>query len=489
MKSSQDSWLSSELKGHAFDDFLNPPGWGTAKSRKGLDLSTKFSQHINLNIPLVSANMDTVTGARMAIALAKQGGIGIVHRYLSIEDHCQKVKEVKREENFIISKPYSVQSTSTVLEAERIMTKNNVGSLVVLNDNGIMEGILTSRDIRFCSKKDEEMVVYRMNGRGALITSHSDTKFEEAREILDKNRLEKLPLVDDRGHLVGLITSKDIENLEKYPFANKDQNGQLVVGAAIGATGDYLERAGELIKAGVDVIVLDIANSQSDVGLDAATNFRKRFSKTELVIGNIAIGMAISEYQDLNVNGFKVGLGPGSACTTRYHTNIGVTQAYAIYDCSRASTVPIIADGGIRRDGHIFLSLMLGGSSVMIGGLFGGTDEAPGHIIRNSKGQKVKKFRGMASREAMLEKLVSEFDDDPYETSSRISPEGIEKEVEYKGSVVPIINDMMSHLASSISYFGAKSLREAQEIFMENPQKYLTKISPAAQIESWRRDV
>ncbi len=488
MNSKQDDWLSNELRGCAFDDFLNPPSWGLIKSRKGLDLKTKFSEHVNLNIPLVSANMDTVTGARMAIAQAKEGGIGIIQRYLSIEDHCQKVREVKREENFIIPKPYSVQTTSTVLEAERIMVKNNVGSLVVLNEDGTLEGILTTRDIRFCNNKDMP-VSRRMNGKGVLITASTDTKLEEARNILDKNRLEKLPLVDGQGHLLGLITSKDIENLEKYPLANKDHNGQLIVGAAVGATGDYLERACELIKAGVDVIVIDIANAQSDIGLDAARAFRKRFPDVELVIGNIAIGMAVSKYRNLNVNGFKVGLGPGSACTTRYHTNIGVTQAYAIYDCSRVSEVPIIADGGIRRNGHIFLSLILGGSSVMIGGLFGGTDEAPGHVVRNSKGNRVKKYRGMASREAMLEKLVAELADDPYETSSRISPEGIEKELEYKGSVVPIIQDMMNHLASSISYMGAKSLKEAQEIFMADPQKYLTKISRAAQIESWRRDI
>lgn len=488
MKSIQDDWLLAELKGLAFDDFLNPPGWGTAKSRKGLDLRTKFSDHVGLNIPLVSANMDTVTGAKMAVAQAKEGGIGIIHRYLSIEDQCQKVREVKREENFIISKPYSVKPITSIREAERIMIKNNVGSLVVLNENGTLEGILTSRDVRFCADKDIP-VSRRMNGRGVLITAPIDTKLEEARKILDKNRLEKLPLVDSQRRLVGLITSKDIENLEKYPLANKDCNGQLMVGAAIGATGDYLERAEELIKARVDVLVIDIANAQSDIGLDATRAFRRRFSNMELVVGNIAVGMAVSKYLGLNVNGFKVGLGPGSACTTRYHTNIGVTQADAIYDCSRISEAPIIADGGIRRNGHIFLSLILGGSSVMIGGLFGGTDEAPGHVIRNSKGHRIKTFRGMASREARLEKSLAESADDPYETSSRISPEGIEKELEYKGSVVPIIHDMMNHLASSISYMGAKSLREAQVMFMENPQKYLTKISRAAQIESWRRDV
>lgn len=487
MKSLKDPWLLRELRGCAFDDFLSPPGWGKVKSRKGLDLRTKFSEHVSLNIPLVSANMDTVTGARMAIAQAKEGGIGIIHRYLSIEDQCQKISEVKREENFVIQKPYSVGPTATIQEAERIMIKNNVGSLVVLNESGVLAGILTSRDIRFCSDKSIS-VSERMNGRGALITASTDTSLEEAKKILDKNRLEKLPLVDMEGCLAGLITSTDIENLEKYPLANKDSNGQLVVGAAIGAAGDYIERAGELIRAGVDVVVLDIANAQSDIGLDAVWAFRKRFSDMELVVGNIAIGSAVSKYWNLNVNGFKVGLGPGSACTTRHHTNIGVTQAYAVYDCSRVSDVPIIADGGIRRDGHIFLSLMLGGSSVMIGGLFGGTDEAPGHVIRNSKGFRVKKFRGMASREAMLEKLVSEFADDPYETSSRISPEGIEKELEYRGSVVPIIRDMMNHLASSISYMGARSLKEAQEMFMANPKKYLVKISHAGQVESWHRD-
>ncbi len=488
MKSVQNDWLLNELRGYAFDDFLNPPGWGTAKSRKGLDLRTKFSEHVNLNIPLVSANMDTATGARMAIAQAKQGGIGIIHRYLSIEDHCQKVREVKREENFVIEQPYSIFADQTIEEARNIMVKNKVGGLMVVDGSNKLVGILTSRDVKHCS--GTELIKKRMTSIPRLITARiTDVSLEKAKALMDECRLEKLPLVDEDYELKGLITAKDIENLEKYPLANKDCNGQLIVGAAIGATGDYLERAEELIKAGVDVIVIDIANAQSDIGLDATRAFRKKFPGMELVVGNIAVGMAVSKYKDLNVNGFKVGLGPGSACTTRYHTNIGVTQAYAIYDCSQASNVPIIADGGIRRNGHIFLSLILGGSSVMIGGLFGGTDEAPGNVIRNSKGNRVKKFRGMASREAMLEKLVSEFADDPYETSSRISPEGIEKELEYKGSVVPIIHDMMNHLASSISYMGAKSLKEAQEMFMANPQKYLTKISSAAQIESWRRDI
>lgn len=486
MRTLEHDWLSKILWGSTFDDFLVSPGWGVATSRKDISLVSKFSENISLNIPLVSANMDTITGARMAVTIAKKGGIGIVHRYLSIADQCQKVEEVKREENFIIEKPYSILPDTTVGEARNIMRKNKVGGLVVVEKSGKLAGILTDRDVRFCS--DGECVEKRMTKSHSLITARlSEISLAKAKEMIDKHRLEKLPLVDEDFNLKGLIASRDIQNLEDFPLANKDKNGQLVVGAAIGATGDYLERSAGLIGAGVDVLVLDIANAQSDVARNAVIKFRNRFPDTELVVGNIVLPEAVDAFRDLRVNGFKVGLGPGSACTTRLNTNIGIPQAQAVYNCAMASRVPICADGGIKRNGSIAEALLLGGSSVMLGGRFAGTDETPGLVFPDSMGKQVKAFRGMASREAMYEKLLAEEADDPYEISSRMSPEGIERKVEYKGSVVPIISAMMGNLASTISYMGAMSLQEAKDKFMDHPMRYLIKLSESAKRESWDR--
>ncbi len=485
MKNRYDQWLIDELRGRTFDDFLNPPGWGKAKTRKGISLVSNFSQNVPLNLPIVSANMDTVTGARMAVVMAQEGGLGIIHRYLSVDDQCSKVREVKRKESSVIEQPHSIVKTATIGEARKIIEKHKVGCLMVIGSDGKLLGLLSSRDVRFAS--DEQLISERMTPREKLITASPSISLSKARNLLDKNRLEKLPLVGKDLKLVGLITSKDIENLERYPLANKDLNGQLIVGAAIGAVGDYLERSAELIKSKVDVLVMDIANFQSEVGREAVKNFRKKFPEAELVIGNIVLPEAVRVYQKLGVNGLKVGLGPGSACTTRYNTNIGVAQAQAIYDCARVSEIPIVADGGVKRHGHIALALLLGSSSVMVGGLFAGTSETPGLVFRDSNGKKVKIFRGMASREAMYERLRTEEADDPYEISSRMSPEGIERKVEYKGSVVPIIKDIAGHLTSTISYLGGMSLKEAKEIFTKNPQKYIIRISAATQRESWDR--
>jgi IMP dehydrogenase len=488
MRTVENDYLDNMLRGCSFDDFLIAPGWGVATSRKDISLVSKFSENISLNIPLVSANMDTITGARMAITIAKKGGIGIIHRYLSIEDQCQKVEEVKREENFVIEKPYSTFPNATVREARNIMDKNKVGGLVVVDVLGGLVGILTDRDIRYAS--EDEFVEERMTKPPKLITarfSGAPISIEKAKQLMDFHRLEKLPLVDEKFKLKGLITSKDIQNLEDFPFANKDKNGQLLVGAAIGATGDYIERSANLITSGVDVIVLDIANAQSNIAERAVVEFRKKFPDMELVVGNIVLPKAVNVFEQLGANGFKVGLGPGSACTTRKHTNIGIPQAQAVHSCYAASKIPICADGGIKRDGSIAEALILGGSSVMIGGLFAGTNETPGLVFRDSTGRDVKSFRGMASREAMYEKLQAEESDNPYEISSKISPEGIEKTVEYKGSVSPIINDMMGHLASTVSYMGAMSLQEAKDMFMERPKDYLIKLSESAKRESWDR--
>lgn len=485
MKSERDRWLRSTLRGSTFDDFLNPPGWGKVKTRKGISLATKFSQNVGLNVPIVSANMDTITRARMAVAMAKEGGIGVIERYLSIEEQHGKVEEVKRKESHIILQPHSISRANTIAQAEELMARNKVGCLVVLNESGKLLGLLSSRDVRFARHND--LVADRMTPANRLVTASPHTTLNGAKKLLDKNRLEKLPLIDEKFKLLGLITAKDIENLDKYPLANKDSSGRLVVGAAVGAVGDFLERTSELVKAGADVVIMDIANFQSDLGKEAVKKFRKKFPDTELVIGNVVLPEAVEIYQRLGVNGIKVGLGPGSACTTRYNTNIGVPQAQAIYECARVAKIPVIADGGIRRDGQISLALLLGADSVMIGGLFSGTDEAPGLVFRKSTGKRVKSFRGMASREAMYQRLRAEEADDPYEISSRISPEGIEKEVEAKGSVVPIIREIAGHIASMVSYMGGLTLKEVKEMFMANPTKHLIKLSEAAKRESFDR--
>ena len=329
MRRVEHDWLRKMLWGCTFDDFLISPGWGVATSRKDISLVSRFSKNISLNIPLVSANMDTITGARMAIAVAKKGGIGIIHRYLSNDDQCKKVEEVKREENFIIEKPYSIFPDAIVGEARNIMLKNKVGGLVIVDGLGKLVGILTERDVRYCS--GAELVRDRMTKVPNLITAKSsEISLAEVKKLMDDHRLEKLPLVDDDFFLKGLITSRDIENLEKFPLANKDKNGQLLVGAAIGATGDYLERSADLIKAGTDVMVLDIANAQSNIAEKAVAEFRKRFPDMELVVGNIVLPGAVKVFNRHGVNGFKVGLGPGSACTTRKNTGIGIPQAQAV---------------------------------------------------------------------------------------------------------------------------------------------------------------
>ncbi len=485
MRSDYYKWLTDYARGKTFDDFLISPGREKEKTRKGISLATNFSENIKINIPLVSSNMDTVTGARMAIVLAKKGGIGVIHRYLSIDDQCEKIREVKRKEGHIIAQPHGISKNSTINQAKLIMAKNKVGSLVVIDEEGRLLGLLSPRDVRFAG--ENQLVSERMTPAKKLIVVDAKTNIAKAKDIIDKNRLEKLPLVSNDFKLVGLITAKDIENLEKYPLANKDSRGQLIVGAAIGAVGDYLERTAELIKAGADVIVMDIANFQSNVGKEAVQNFRKKFPSIELMIGNVVLPEAVSIYQKLGVNGIKIGLGPGSACTTRYNTNVGVPQAQAICECVGVSRIPLIADGGVKRNGHIALALLFGSSAVMIGGMFAGTDESPGLVFRDSIGKKVKSFRGMASREAMYERLKVEEADDPYEISSRMSPEGIEKKVEYKGSVVPIIDDIVGNLSSTISYLGGMSLVEARNIFLKNPQKYLIQLSEASKRESWDR--
>ncbi len=486
MRALEHDWLSKILWGCTFDDFGVLPKKGVVRSRKEISLNTKFSTNIPLNIPLASANMETITRARMAIKHAKEGGIGIIERFMTISDQYEKVEEVKREENYIIPQPYSISQEATIGEARMIMEKNKISGLVIVDDIGRLAGILTSRDVKYCSEVC--LVKDRMTRAPEIITALvSEISPANARKLMDENRIEKLPIVDEDFKLKGLITSFDLDNFEKYPLANKDKNGQLIVGAAIGVTGDYLERAEELLRAGADVLVIDIAHGHSENGIEALTACRNKFPDVELVIGNVATPEAVEELQSRGANGIKVGIGPGSVCMTRYYTGIAPPQAESIYRCWRVAKVPLIADGGIRRDGHIVMALLLGGDSVMIGGRYAGTDETPGKSIDKGGGNIVKIYRGMASREAMREKFRAESVDDPFETSARISPEGKEIEVKYMGPVGPIMHDMMGHLASAISYMGVKSLQEAKEKFMNHPMDYLIKLSESAKRESWDR--
>lgn len=497
MKSSQNDWLLSELRGHTFDDFLIFPGIGQVEHRRDINLQTKFSEHIGLNVPLVSSNMDTVTESMMAIALAKAGGIGVIHRYLTIEREADEVQKAKRGMNLVISDPYSIGPDANIGEARKLMKWYNVGCLVVMQGDKFL-GILTTLDVRFVS--DEVLVTDRMQSYGNLdciLPCDSGKKpdnpgpwltVERIRERLDRSRLKYLPVLDHNNIPCGLITGRDIENFERYPLANRDKNGQLVVGAAVGATGDFLERTAALIEAGADVIVVDIANGQSNLMKQAVLAIRGRFIDVELVIGNFVVSSQMREYEAMGVNGFKIGLGPGGACTTRYQTSIGDTQAHAVAICNIATTLPICADGGVRRNGHIaFATIALGASSVMMGGMFSGTDETPGCVYEDEDG-KYKIYRGMASREAMLDRLEAELHDDPYEASQRLTPEGKPKRVDYRGPVEPILNEMVDSLCSAVSYIGGHSLTEAQAIFAKDPRHFLVgPLSEAARRESFER--
>ena len=491
--------LLAEVRGCTFDDFLFAPRFSVLERRdpKSIDLSARFSEHITLKHPIVSANMDTITRSAMAIVQAEEGGLGVIDRGFRGGDIAAQVREVeivKRTQHGVIPDPYTVSPSDSVAEANRKMQKSGVGTLVVVDGSRKLKGILTARDVRFVA--GQKQVADRMTPVEKLVVHSGPISLEQAEQVMIDRKIKKLPLVDTSGTLTGLITAKDIIEQKRLPLATRDAQGRLRVGAAIGAKGDFLERAAELIKAGVDVLVIDIAHGHSIVMAKALEAFRSRFGDFELVAGNVATADGAKYLAERGVNGIKVGIGPGGGCTTRMNTNFGVPQAQALVECRLAvgGKVPLVADGGIKRDGAVVEALLFGGDTVMLGNAFAGTTETPGETVHKSvvlpESQKVvrvpfKVFRGMASISAMVDRLDVE-DADSVDVEG-LGAEGLEVSVPLRGSARPLIAGMLKHLSSSISYGGAAGLAELKGMFWDRPEDYIIKLSAAGRRESFER--
>ncbi|MDO9549330.1 MAG: IMP dehydrogenase [Candidatus Marinimicrobia bacterium] len=446
-------------EGLTFDDVLLVP----AKSDvlpKQVSLKAKLTNRIHLNIPLISAAMDTVTEGDMAIAIAREGGIGILHKNMTIAEQVSEVDRVKRSESGMIVNPVTMSSTNTLREALDIMGKYSISGIPVV-DNGQLTGILTNRDIRFETNLDQ-LISQRMTKEN-LVTTQVGTTLEQAEEILQRHRIEKLLVVDDEGRLKGLITVKDILKKKKFPNAVKDSYGRLRVGAAVGVSGDFLERAERLIAGEVDVIVIDTAHGHNSDVINAVQRMKKLFPHIDIIAGNVATKEATKALIDVGVDAVKVGIGPGAICTTRVVAGVGVPQLTAIMDCCEASDkagIPIIADGGIRYSGDIAKALAGGAGTVMLGSLLAGMDESPGETVLY-EGRVYKTYRGMGSIAAMAKGSRDRYFQDSAETK-KLVPEGIEGIVPYKGPLQDTVHQLMGGLRASMGYCGAKDIGEMQ---------------------------
>jgi len=471
-------------EGLTFDDVLLVPKFSDVSSRSQTDLSTQLSRNISINIPLISANMDTVTESSMAVTIAREGGIGIIHRFLSIKEEVNEVLKVKRSGSVMIENPYSINPEQTIQNAFSIMNEKQVSGLLVVDSNSKLVGILTERDVLFeppnCSKLVQDLMTKD------VVSAKQGTDLEEAKEILKKNRIEKLPIVDDNNLVKGLITCQDISNLEKYPNASKDSKGRPIVGAAVGVKGDFMERTEALIGAGTDVIVVDIAHGHSENAINTVKNIKKAFPNCELIAGNVATAKGTEDLIKAGVDAVKVGVGSGSICITRVITGSGVPQLTAVMDCAKIGkeyNIPIISDGGTRTSGDATKALAAGASSIMVGGIFGGTDETPGTTItKNNKRFKI--YRGMASLAASMGRKTKETG--TLELTDDINDyvaEGVEGMVPYKGSVTDIITQMTGGIRSGLSYCGAHNIKQ-----MHKNAEFI-KISRAGFAESQPHDV
>jgi len=471
-------------EGLTFDDVLLVPKRSPIVSRMQTDLRTRLSRNINLNVPLISANMDTVTESQMAIAVAREGGIGIIHRFMTIEDHVDEILRVKRSESVVIEQPYTVKPDMTLADMQKLMAEYGVSGLLVEDGTGKLAGIITRRDTMF-EKNGKRKVSDLMTKE--VITAKAGTTIEQAKEILHKHRIEKLPLIDSKGRVAGLITSKDILKIDEYPHAAKDKKGKLLVGGAVGVKGDYLERTEALLGAGADTIVVDIAHGHSENAINTVRMIKKAFPSCDLIAGNVATGAGARDLIKAGVDAVKVGVGSGSICITRVVTGSGVPQLTAVIDAVKAANeydIPVISDGGIRTSGDLTKALAAGASSAMIGSMFGGTDESPGKsLVKN--GKKFKMYRGMASYMASLGRKYREEGEQVVEADdpNEYVPEGVEAMVPYKGSVVEIVRQLAGGLRSGLSYCGARTIPEMQK------NAEFIRITGAGFIESHPHDV
>lgn len=440
-----------------YDDVLLLPGYSEVLPRD-TDTSSHITRNIKLNVPLVSAAMDTVTEAQLAISMALEGGIGIIHKNMTIEQQAIQVRKVKRSQSGMILDPITLNVNSTAGDAEKIMKENKIGGIPVVDSDRKLIGIITNRDLRF-QKKMSTPVINIMTKEN-LITASAEVGLVEAEGILQKHKIEKLPIVDAEGRLTGLITYKDILKNRDRPNACKDEYGRLRVGAAVGVTPDMLDRIAALKKAGVDLVSIDTAHGHSKGVIDAAKKVKEAFPEIDLIVGNVATGEAAKALVAAGADAIKVGVGPGSICTTRIIAGVGVPQLYAVYESAKAiegSGVPVIADGGIRFSGDLVKALAAGASTVMIGSLLGGTDEAPGEVILY-EGRKFKTYRGMGSVEAMEEGSKDRYFQDAEDDIKKLVPEGIVGRVPYKGVVAEVLYQLVGGLRAGMGYIGAGTI-------------------------------
>jgi len=449
-------------EGLTFDDVLLVPARSDVLPTE-TDTSTQFTRGIRLNIPLCSAAMDTVTEASLAIAIAQQGGIGVVHKNMTIERQAEEVDKVKRSESGMIVDPVTIPQDRPVREALNVMERFHISGVPVVDEDGHLVGIITNRDRRFETRFD--LPVSEVMTPQPLVTVPVGTTLDQAKAVLQEHRIEKLLVIDDDKHLKGLITVKDIQKAIRYPTAAKDHLGRLRVAAAIGATGDYKERADELVKARVDCLVIDTAHGHSSRVIEAVREIKRRYPESQLVAGNVGTGEGARELIEAGVDGVKVGIGPGSICTTRVVTGAGVPQISAIQSsvqAAKGSGVPIISDGGVKFSGDMAKAIAAGADVVMIGSLFAGTEEAPGEVILY-QGRSFKMYRGMGSIGAMREGSRDRYLQHEIETESKLVPEGIEGRVPYRGTLAEMVTQLVGGLRSGMGYTGCHNVTEFQE--------------------------
>jgi IMP dehydrogenase len=464
-----------------YDDVLLVPAYSDVLPRE-TDSSGYLTENIKLNIPIISAAMDTVTEAGLAISMALEGGLGFIHKNMSIEAQAENVRKVKRSQSGMILDPVTLLVGATVRDAEKIMRENKIGGIPVIDGNGKLMGIITNRDLRF--QKDMSMPIERIMTKENLITAPEGITLEKAELLLQDYKIEKLPIVNKKGKLTGLVTYKDILKKKNKPNACKDKFGRLRAGAAVGVTADILDRIEALKNAGVDVISIDTAHGHSKGVMDAAKKVKRKYSDLEIVVGNIATGEAAKALAKIGVDAVKVGVGPGSICTTRIVAGIGLPQLSAVYESAKAlkgSNVKVIADGGIRFSGDIVKALAAGADSVMIGSLLAGTEEAPGELIIY-EGRRFKSYRGMGSIEAMEDGSKDRYFQDVEDDIKKLVPEGISGRVPFKGSVAEVLYQLVGGLKAGMGYCGAKNLEK-----LKNAK--FVKITAAGAHESHPHDI
>lgn len=464
-----------------YDDVLLVPAYSEILPRE-TNTSSRLTRNIKLNIPIVSAAMDTVTEAELAISMALEGGLGFIHKSMKIDAQAEQVRKVKRSQSGLILDPVTLSVNSTVREAENIMREYRIGGIPVIDAGGKLIGIITNRDLRF--QKDLSLPVEKIMTKENLVTAQEGITLDKAESILKKYKIEKLPIVDKKGKLTGLITFKDIQKRKNKPHACQDQFGRLRVGAAVGVTPDILDRISALKTAGVDVISIDTAHGHSKGVIDAARAVKKKFPELDLIVGNIATGEAAKALVKAGADGIKVGVGPGSICTTRVVAGVGLPQLSAVYESAKAvkgSGVVIIADGGIRFSGDIVKAIVGGADCVMIGSLLAGTEEAPGEVIIY-EGRKFKTYRGMGSIEAMEEGSKDRYFQDVEDDIKKLVPEGISGRVPFKGLVSEVLYQLVGGLRAGMGYCGAKNIEKLK-------QGKFVKITSAGMIENHPHDV